>query len=247
MVLPLYDDNSDRTSAPIVNYALIAANIFVFVFLQQLGANERFTYEFSTVPLEIITGHDVVTQARVLVDPTTGQRLMVPGLGPTPISVYITLLTSMFLHGGIAHIAGNMWFLWIFGDNVEDALGHVRYLLFYLVCGVLASLAHVASVLVFHNNPYIPSLGASGAISGVMGGYLLLFPTKRVTVILGRVLTEVPAFVAVGIWFLFQIISGLGALGVSRPSGVAYGAHIGGFVAGLALVRVFGIGHEPGT
>src|SRR5262249_56439990 len=103
------------------------------------------------------------------------------------------------------------------------------------------------SLLVCHNNPSIPSLGASGAISGVMGGYLLLFPTKRVTVILGRVLTEVPAFVAVGIWFLFQIISGLGALGDSRPSGVAYGAHIGGFVGRPRLVRGLGRGHEPGT
>src|SRR5260370_23222381 len=118
----------------------------------------------------------------------------------------------MFLHGGIAHILGNMWFLWIFGDNIEDALGHVRYLLFYLVCGMLASLAHVVSVLAFRDNPFIPCLGASGGISGVLGAYMLLFPTNPVKVILFRILTEVPAFVAVGIWFVFQLISGLGAL-----------------------------------
>src|SRR5256885_8010579 len=143
MIFPLYDDNSDRTTTPIVNYALIAINVLVFVFLQQLGTNEKFTYAFSTVPQEIWSGHDVITPNRVVVQPVTGQRLLVPGLQPTPFSVYLTLITSMFMHGGIAHIFGNMLFLWIFGDNVEDRMGHVRYLIFYLVWGVLASLAHV--------------------------------------------------------------------------------------------------------
>src|SRR5215813_10205939 len=141
MVFPLYDDNSDRQLTPLVNYAIIALNIFVFVVLQQLGSNVQFTNSFSTVPLEILSGHDVVTPARTV--QYAGQTIVVPGLGPTPISVYITLFTSMFMHGGIAHIGGNMLFLWIFGDNIEDRLGHVRYLIFYLVCGVLASLAHV--------------------------------------------------------------------------------------------------------
>ncbi|HEX6729207.1 MAG TPA: rhomboid family intramembrane serine protease, partial [Pyrinomonadaceae bacterium] len=127
MVFPLYDDNTGRLSTPIVNYALIAANILVFLVFQQLGTNDQFTYSFSTVPLEITTGRDIVTSSREVV--IMGQRLLVPGLGPTPISVYITLLTSMFMHGGIAHIAGNMLFLWIFGDNIEDRLGHVRYLI----------------------------------------------------------------------------------------------------------------------
>src|SRR5678810_32472 len=187
MVLPLFDDNSDRTITPIVNYALIAANILVFVFLQQLGTNEHFTYAFSTVPREILTGHDIVTPSRVLVHPVTGQRLLVPGLEVTPISVYITLFTSMFMHGGIMHIGGNMLFLWIFGDNIEDRLGHVRYLIFYLLCGVIASLSHVFATGVFAGNEnelLVPSLGASGAISGVLGGYLLLYPRRRVTVIL---------------------------------------------------------------
>ena len=135
MVFPLYDDNSDRQSTPIVNYAFIAANIFVFVVLQQLGSNEQFTYSFSTVPLEIIRGTDIVTPSRVLEVPGTGQSVLIPGLGPTPGSVYFTLFTSMFMHGGIAHIAGNMLFLWIFGDNIEDRLGHLRYAIFYLLWG----------------------------------------------------------------------------------------------------------------
>jgi membrane associated rhomboid family serine protease len=243
MVLPLYDDNSDRTITPWVNYAIIGLNIFVFVFLQQLGTNEHFTYAFSTVPLEILTGHDVVTQSRILVDSYTGQRLLVPGLEVTPVSVYITLFTSMFMHGGIAHIAGNMLFLWIFGDNIEDRLGHVRYVIFYLLCGVIASLAHVFVTAAFatsQNSLMVPSLGASGAISGVLGGYLLLYPTRRVTVILFRFLTEVPAYVAIGIWFAFQLISGLGVLGGgSQQGGVAYAAHVGGFVAGLVLIKLF--------
>src|ERR1044072_8154462 len=124
MVLPLYDDNSDRQTTPYVNYAIIALNIFVFVVLQGIGTNEQFTYSFSTVPREILTGHDVVTATRIVTDQMTGQRLQIPGLGPTPGSVYLTLFTSMFMHGGIAHIAGNMLFLWIFGDNIEDRLGH---------------------------------------------------------------------------------------------------------------------------
>jgi len=246
MVFPLFDDNSDRQSFPFVNYAFIAANIFVFVVLQQLGTNTHFTYAFSTVPLEIVTGHDVVTQARVLEDPVTGQRLLVPGLGVTPLSVYLTLFTSMFMHGGIAHIGGNMLFLWIFGDNIEDRLGHIRYAIFYLLCGLIASLAHVfttAALAGDQSSMLVPSLGASGAISGVLGGYLLLHPSRRVTVLLFNFLTGVPAWVAIGIWFGFQLISGLGMLGGgSQQGGVAYAAHIGGFIAGLVLIKFFDMG-----
>ena len=247
MVFPLYDDNSDRTTTPLVNYAFIAANIFVFVVLQQLGSNEQFTYSFSTVPLEIIRGTDIVTPSRVLEHPITGQRVMVPGLGETPGSVYFTLFTSMFMHGGIAHIAGNMLFLWIFGDNIEDRLGHLRYAIFYLLCGVIASLAHVFTTAAFASDQsslLVPSLGASGAISGVLGGYILLHPSRRVTVILFRFLTQVPAYVAIGIWFAFQLISGLGMFGGgSQTGGVAYAAHIGGFIAGLVLIKLFDFGH----
>jgi len=246
MIFPLYDDNSDRATQPIVNYILIAANILVFVFLQQLGTNDKFTYAYSTVPQEIITGRDVRTADRVVEEPVTGQRLLIPGLQPTPFSVYLTLLFSMFMHGGIAHIAGNMLFLWIFGDNVEDRMGHLRYLFFYLLTGVLASLAHVLSTVMFaadQTSLMVPSLGASGAISGVLGAYIVLHPKRRVTVIMFRFLTDVPAYVAVGIWFAFQLISGLGVLGGgSQQGGVAYAAHIGGFVAGVALVKLFTIG-----
>jgi membrane associated rhomboid family serine protease len=252
MVFPLYDDNSDRTTTPIVNYILIAINVLVFVFFQQLGSNDRFTYAFSTVPQEIVSGHDITTPDRVVEHPVTGQRIQVPGLQPTPGSVYLTLITSMFMHGGIAHIFGNMLFLWIFGDNLEHTMGHLRYAIFYLVCGLIASLAHVFSTVVLASDPsslLIPSLGASGAISGVLGGYILLHPKRRVTVLMFRMLTQVPAYVAIGIWFVFQLISGLGMLGGgSQQGGVAYAAHIGGFIAGLALVKFFTIGRSvPST
>jgi membrane associated rhomboid family serine protease len=250
MIMPIGDDNTDRITAPVVNIGLIIANILVFVFFQGMGENEKFTYSFSTVPREIVTGHDVVTDERKVEEPMSGQQITVPGLQPTPGSVYITLLTSMFMHGGIAHIFGNMLFLWIFGDNVEDALGHVRYLLFYLTTGIIASLAHVFTTVALYGagseQALVPSLGASGAISGVLGGYILLFPTRRVTVIMFRTLTQVPSYVAIGLWFVFQLISGLGMLGGgSQAGGVAYAAHVGGFVAGLVLIRPFAIGLPP--
>jgi membrane associated rhomboid family serine protease len=237
MVLPLFDDDSDRTLVPVVNYLLIGLNVFVFVFLQQFGYNTDFTYAWATVPEEIVTGQDLVTEDIRRTDPVTGEEVTQPGLRPTPISPYLTLLVSMFMHGSIGHLLGNMLFLWIFGDNVEDRMGHVRYLTFYLICGVVAALAQIGVTVVTNGDMRIPSLGASGAISGVLGGYLLLFPERRVTVLMFRVLMQVPAIVAIGIWFLFQIIEGLGALG--RSAGIAYGAHVGGFVAGLALVHLF--------
>jgi membrane associated rhomboid family serine protease len=252
MLFPIADENDDRRSTPWINYSLILINLFVFVFLQGLGSNDRFTYAFSTVPAEIITGRDIVTPDRIVIEPITGQRLAIPGLQPTLIPVWLTLITSMFMHGGIAHIFGNMLFLWIFGDNIEDRLGHGRYLIFYLVCGVLAGLSHVFGAAIFAGDNagslLVPSLGASGAISGVLGGYILLFPTKRVTVLLSWFVTQVPAFVAIGLWFVFQLISGLGVLGNrSQQGGVAYAAHIGGFVAGLALIKIFEIGRPGGN
>lgn len=244
MILPIGDENRDRTRTPIVNYVLIAINVLVFVLLQGLGTDEQFTYAFATVPQEILTGEDIATEQQIQ-DPISGDTFVLP-LQPTPVSVYLTLLTSMFMHGGIAHLLGNMLYLWIFGDNIEDRLGHFRYLLFYLACGVLASLAHVYSSAFLNTNLLIPSLGASGAISGVLGGYLLLFPRRRVTVILVRVLTQVPAIVAIGLWFLFQLVAGLGMLGGgTQAGGVAYAAHIGGFVAGVILIKLFDAGTQP--
>ncbi|HVU89641.1 MAG TPA: rhomboid family intramembrane serine protease, partial [Pirellulales bacterium] len=158
MVFPISDDNSDLRSVPVVNYAIIAINVFVFVVFQGMGTNEQFTYKYATVPAEIKTGKDVVTDERIVVDQNTGQQFQVPGLQPTPISVYLTLLWSMFMHGGIAHIAGNMWFLWIFGDNVEDRMGHGRYAIFYMLSGVIASISHVLMNMNGANS-LVPSLG----------------------------------------------------------------------------------------
>jgi membrane associated rhomboid family serine protease len=241
-MLPIGDDNTGRTITPIVNYLLIAANVAVFVFLQGLGANERFTYAFSTVPREIVTGRDVAEPVTIK-DPVSGEVAGTVELEPTPIPVYLTLLTSMFMHGGIAHIFGNMLYLWIFGDNLEDSMGHLRYLLFYLACGILAGLAHVFATTALGANPYLPALGASGAISGVLAGYLVLHPHRKVRVIVFRTIQEVTAIWAIGIWFAFQLISGIGMFGSgSQAGGVAYGAHIGGFIAGLVLVKFFAAG-----
>jgi membrane associated rhomboid family serine protease len=247
MVFPIGDDNRDRKSFPVVNVTLIALNIFVFVVFQGMGENTNFTMAFSTVPAEIMTGRDQVTEDHVeRVNTERGpMNIPVPGLKPTPGSVYFTLLTSMFMHGGIAHLLGNMWFLWIFGDNIENDLGKLRYLAFYLTTGLLASLTHVFTNAT-GDAALIPSLGASGAISGVMGGYLVLHPHRRVTVILLRMVTDVPGYVAVGLWFVFQVISSLGVLGgMETGGGVAYGAHIGGFVAGAALIKLFAVGRPP--
>ena len=239
-MLPIGDDNTGRVRTPVVTYALILVNVLVFVLLQGLGTNERFTYAFSTVPQEIRTGEDVARPVRVEV----GDEAATINLQPTPGSVYLTLLVSMFMHGSLMHLLGNMLFLWIFGDNVEDDLGHLRYSGFYLVTGLAASLAHVVSTFVFGDNPFIPSLGASGAISGVLAGYLVLHPRRRVRVLMMRTVTEVPAFVAVGLWFLFQLISAFGVIsqGPQAGGGVAFMAHIGGFVAGLVLVKFFAVG-----
>jgi membrane associated rhomboid family serine protease len=235
MIMPLYDDNSQRNRTPFVNYTLIAINIFVFAMFQNFGENERFVYTFSAVPAEIISGKDIQSSPTVLGKTRSGEEIIRPGLEPTPFTVYITLITSMFMHGGVGHILGNMLFLWIFGDNVEDRLGHLQYLLFYIIVGILASLAHVATCVLLKSDLLTPSLGASGAISGVMGAYLLFFPNNSVTVLIFRFVTTVPAIVAVGLWFAMQLFSSFMELGAGEGGGVAYGAHIGGFIAGLPL------------
>jgi membrane associated rhomboid family serine protease len=240
MLLPIGDDNRDRRITPYVNYMLVAINIFVFVFLQGMGSDLHFTYAYATVPGEILSGNDLVTDSKILLDPYTGQRFELPGLQPTNIPVYLTLLTSTFMHGGWAHLGGNMLYLWIFGDNLENDMGHRNYLLFYLLCGVIAALAHVFTTAYFGHNQLIPSLGASGAISGVLGGYILQHPTRRVHLWFLLGVISVPAIIAVGLWFVFQVINGMGALGSDEAAGgVAYAAHIGGFVAGFILVKLF--------
>lgn len=245
-MIPIGDDNRDRTIIPYVNYVLILINVLVFVLFQGAGNNLNFTYAFATVPAEITSGEDLVTADQVIRDPATGEQFLLPGLQPTPISVYVTLFTAMFMHGGWAHLLGNMLYLWIFGDNIEDRLGHGRYLLFYLLAGLLASLAHVFASVLISDNLQIPSLGASGAIAGVLGGYLVLFPKRRITVLVFRVVTQVNAFIAVGLWFVLQLVGGLGTLSGSSD-GVAYAAHIGGFIAGVILIKLFAAGREPVT
>ncbi|MBA2493187.1 MAG: rhomboid family intramembrane serine protease [Acidobacteria bacterium] len=232
-MFPIGDDNTDRIITPYVNYIFIAINILVFVFLQGIGGNDAFSYAFSLVPKEITSGIDI-----------TGVQIVRDALGntgqvqhyPTPLPVYFNFLSSMFMHGDIMHIFGNMLFLWIFGDNIENLIGHIRYAIFYLVCGFAAALAQI----LMNTDSIIPMLGASGAISGVLGGYMLLFPTRKVRALLFSIYTTVPAYVALGIWIGYQIITGY--LTPTGTGGVAYAAHIGGFIAGLVLIKIFAIG-----
>lgn len=238
-MIPISDDNSDRKTFPFINYILIGINILVFILYQKFGTDLHFTFSYATVPAEIMSGHDIITQPTFVNDPLSGQQVEIPGLGVTPIPVYLTLFTALFMHGGFLHLAGNMLYLLIFGDNLEDHMGHINYLFFYILCGVLASLTHVSTDYLFGENHLIPSLGASGAISGVMGGYLLLFPRRSVRVLFFVFLVRLPAFIILGFWIGLQIANGTGYLGGSEASGIAYAAHIGGFIAGLLLVKVF--------
>lgn len=234
-MFPIGDDNSDRTITPFVNYIFIGINILVFLLLQQLGSNDEFSYAYSLVPKEVTTGVDI-----------TGVQIIRDSLGntgeirhfATPLPVYFNFLSSMFMHGDIMHIFGNMMFLFIFGDNLENLLGHLRYAAFYIVCGFAAAFAQIF----MDSGSIIPMLGASGAISGVLGGYILLFPQRQIRAIIFSFLTTVPAFVALGIWIAYQLITGY--LTPAGTGGVAYAAHIGGFVAGLALVKVFALGRK---
>jgi membrane associated rhomboid family serine protease len=222
-VLPLSDHNPRRT-APVVNSLLIAANVLMFLWEMSLGYD-----------IEPVLAHVAFVPARFWYAPA-----LVPSL--------FSALVSMFLHGGWLHLGGNMLYLWIFGDNIEDRLGHFRYLLFYLACGFAATLAHA----IVNPSSRLPSIGASGAIAGVLGAYILLFPRVRVTTLIPIfifiMVREVPAILVLGIWFVFQIFVGVSSLGVSpeQAGGVAYFAHIGGFVAGMILVVLMGgLRHAP--
>ena len=225
MLFPIGDDNTGRRIVPVVTYTLILINVMLFLY--QL-ANPDFTYGYSVVPAEITRGEDITGIVRI-----GGEGLR---LYPGPVPIYLTLLTAMFMHGGWSHLLGNMLYLWIFGDNVEDRMGHIKYLIFYLLCGLLASVTHI----VFGPGSMIPSLGASGAIAGVLGAYLVLFPHKGIRVFqFGRVV-EMPAMIVIGLWGLLQFLNGFGSLASSgQGGGVAYMAHVGGFVAGIVLVFFF--------
>ena len=228
-MLPIGDDDNPNPAFPIVNLVIIAINVAVFLY--QLVSPD-FTNGFSTVPAEITTGRDLIGQFTIgLPDGTAA--VIDEARGPSPI--WITLFSSMFMHGGWTHLGGNMLFLFIFGDNVEKSFGHARYLAFYLVCGLVASLAQVYS----GPDSILPSLGASGAIAGVLAAYLVLFPSNRVRVLLGYFVTTVPAVAMIGLWALIQFFNGFASTSLSaQTGGVAYMAHIGGFIAGLVLAFV---------
>lgn len=231
-MFPISDDDSDITITPYVNYIFIGLNILVFLFLQQIGSNEQFDYAFSLVPKEITDGIDIAGPQTISV----GDQTATINHYNTPLPVYFNFLSSMFMHGGIGHIFGNMLFLWIFGDNIENLIGHIRFAVFYIICGFAAAIAQIA----MGPDSIIPMLGASGAISGVLGGYLLLFPTRKVKALIFRFYTTVPAYIALGLWIGYQII--LGYMTPAGTGGVAYAAHIGGFIAGVVLIKLFAIG-----
>ena len=236
MVIPLGDEPSGSRTPAYVVYGLIAVNVLVW--LVQLQAGESFTNGWSTVPFEITHGEDLVGTRTVDVGGQSFPVQLYPG--PTPI--YLTLLTAMFMHGSWMHLIGNMLYLWIFGDQIEHLLGRGRFILFYLLCGLAASLAQV----LFMPDAIVPSLGASGAIAGVLGAYLVKYPKNRVRVLFGRGITSMPAIMVLGLWILLQIFSQVNTP-AAEATGVAYMAHIGGFVAGIALVMVLGVGRRVST
>jgi membrane associated rhomboid family serine protease len=206
-MLPIGDDNTGRRITPVVTYVLIAFNVVFF--LVEMNGGEAFIQRWAFVP------------RRFLADPAGD---------------FATLFTAMFMHAGWLHLIGNMLYLWIFGDNVEDRFGHAKFVIFYLVCGVAATFAQLA----FSADSAVPNLGASGAVAGVLGAYLLLYPRGRVHVMMGRGVVPAPALMVIGLWFVLQLFSGIGSVNSAADDqgGVAYMAHIGGFVMGFLLTFV---------
>jgi membrane associated rhomboid family serine protease len=225
MFLPIGDDNSRRYRIPIVVWLIAGVNAFVWYL--QLSLGDAFTNGFSTVPWEITHRADLVGQR--LINFNNESFPIHHYKGPSPI--YLTVLSSMFMHGSWEHIIGNMVYLLIFADQIEDALGHIRFALFYILCGVAASIAHILA----GPNSIIPCLGASGAIAGVLGAYFLFYPSNSVKVLVFRQIMHLPAFIVLGGWIVLQFISQVSIMS-GEHSGVAYMAHIGGFVAGIPLV-----------
>ena len=206
-MFPIGDDNSGRRTFPLVTYALIAINAVVF-FLE-LSGGDAFIQQWAFVPSRFLAN---------------------------PGGDFLTLFTSMFMHAGWLHLASNMLYLWIFGDNVEDRFGHFKFIVFYLLCGLAATFAQLA----FSVGSDVPNLGASGAIAGVLGAYILLFPQGKVKVLQGTQVIQVPALIVIGLWIVLQFFSGIGSITATADTGgVAYMAHIGGFVAGFVLTFLF--------
>ncbi len=219
-MFPLKDDNPTNIT-PVVTWMLIAINVMVFLYQVSLGprASELFVYQYGAIPAVV-----------------TGTRSLPGNLAEIP--PILSIFTSMFLHGGWMHLIGNMWYLWIFGNNIEEAMGGLRYLAFYLVCGFLASMSQILA----NTGSTLPSIGASGAIAGVLGAYIMLYPRARVLTLVVLLffirLLYIPAGFILGIWFIFQLLSGSMA-GPQNTGGVAFWAHIGGFLAGVLLVGLF--------
>ena len=219
-MLPIRDDQP-RFSTPYVTYFLIAINLLIYFFESALGPDNfrLFIYQFGMIPAHVTA---VVTG----------------GGDINPLGAFIPLLTSMFLHGSWGHVIGNMWFLWIFGDNIEDHLGHFKYLTFYLVSGLIASVAQIVL------NPFsgVPNVGASGAIAGVLGAYFVLYPKARLLTWFGLCFFYLPAWVMLGFWFVYQFLGGAAstvAYSGQSSGGIAFWAHVGGFVAGIVLIKIF--------
>jgi membrane associated rhomboid family serine protease len=206
-MFPIGDDDSARRTVPLVTYALIALNV-LFFFVEQSGG-DAFVGTWAFVPSRFLAN---------------------------PFSDFSTIFTSMFMHAGWLHLGGNMLYLWIFGDNVEDRFGHTKFTIFYLLCGLAATGAQLA----FSLGSHVPNLGASGAIAGVLGAYILMFPQERVKVLQGQRVIQVPALIVIGIWIVLQFFSGIGSIAnTAQTGGVAYMAHIGGFLAGFVLTFLF--------
>jgi membrane associated rhomboid family serine protease len=206
-MLPIGDDDSARRTVPLVTYGLIALNVLFFIV--ELTGGDAFIAKWAFVPSRFIAN---------------------------PVGDFLTLFTAMFMHAGWLHLGGNMLYLWIFGDNVEDRFGHVKFIIFYLICGLAATFAQLA----FSTGSDVPNLGASGAIAGVLGAYILLFPKGSVRVLQGSQVIQVSALIVIGIWIVLQFFSGVGSIvSTTQTGGVAYMAHIGGFVAGFLLTFLF--------
>lgn len=233
MVLPIGHETHGRKIVPIVVYSLVITNIVVFLIELILG--DKFIFGFSIIPYEITHNVDLIKAVRF-------HKVIIPqAIGPSPI--YLTLLTSMFMHGGFMHIAGNMLYLWTFGDEIEANFGKVKFLVFYLLCGLIAAFAQIA----VDPNSVIPSLGASGAIAGVLGAFVVMFPTYWVKVLLPLgffiVPVKLPALLVIGLWIGIQVFSQYASIvehtSQTRGDGIAYMAHIGGFIAGVGLSFLF--------
>ena len=228
-MFPIGDENLPGRGLAWITLSLIAANVAVFVLLQGGSGDNTFTYGWSSIAREITTGVDLTHAVPLVIG---GTEYLIPQ-APGPDPIYLTLLASMFMHGSWLHLGGNMLFLWIFGDNVEHRAGPILYLVAYLAAGLVGSLAQVLSS---PDSP-IPSLGASGAISGVLGAYLILFRRNRVTAFVIRFLVQIPALVAIGMWIALQVFSSLAD--PTGAGGVAYLAHIGGFATGVLAGLLF--------